>query len=83
MYIGEKFSKFSVHELFKFCHISKTNTCIVLCMWQLKHCFHLLHLYIHTHTCAQTHTYTYTHTHTHTHTHTLTLSQIKILQFFG
>ena len=39
-------------------------------MWQLKHCFHLSHLYIHTHT--RTHTYTHTHTHTHIHIHTHT-----------
>ena len=59
-------------------YISKKDTCIVLCVWQLKHCFHLSHLYIHTHTRTHTythahthtHTYTYTHIHTHTHTHT-------------
>ena len=50
-------------------YISKNDTCIVLCMWQLKHCFHLPHLYIHTHTRTHTYTHTYTHTHTHTYTH--------------
>ena len=42
-------------------------------MWQLKHNFHLSHLYIYTHTRA----------HTNTHTHARTHTQIKILQFFG
>ena len=54
----------------KFVTFWKLNTCIVSCMWHLKHCFYLSHLYIHTHTCTQTYTHTQTHTHTHTHTNT-------------
>ena len=69
MHINDKFLQFSVNECLKFRHILKINTCIVLCLGQLKHCFHLSHLYIHTHTRA--------HTHTHTHTHT----QIEICNF--
>ena len=73
MYITDKFLKFSVNELLKFCHISKINTCIVLHMWQLKHCFDLSYLYIHTHKHTQRHTCPYK----------LKLTQIKILQFVG
>ena len=73
MYISGKLLKFSVNELLKFRYISKINTCIVLRICQLKHCFDLLHLYMHIHTRA----------HKDTHAHTQTLIQIKILLFFG
>ena len=53
-----------------------------MCMWQLKHCLHLSHLYIHTHRRAHAETHTHTHTHKRTHTHSLTLTQIKTLQIF-
>ena len=43
MYISDKFLQFSVNECLKFRHILKINTCIVLCLWQLKHCFYLSH----------------------------------------
>ena len=70
MCISDKFLNISVNELLNFRHTSKINKCIVLRMWQLKHCFDLSHLYIHTHMC--------THTHTHTHTHT---QQLKFCNF--
>ena len=75
MFISDKFQRFALNELLKFCHISKINTSIVLFMWQLKHCFHLSHLYIHKHTRP--------HTETHTHAHTLTLTQIKLKQYWS
>ena len=55
-----------------------------MCMWQLKHCLHLSHLYIHTHrrAHAETHTHTHTHkrTHTHTHSHSRRLKLCKFLK---
>ena len=51
-----------------------------MCMWQLKHCLHLSHLYIHTHRRAHAETHTHTHAHTHTHSHSRRLKLCKFLE---
>ena len=62
------------------CNLLKINSIrgFSMCMWQLKHCFHLSHLYIHTHRRA--HTHTHTHTYTHTHSHSRRLKFCKFLE---
>ena len=62
--INDKFFKFLVYKFLKFRLISKNNTRVVFCKWQLYYCFDLSHLYTYVHT----HTHTQTHTHTNTHT---------------
>ena len=79
--ISDKFLKFSVYELLKFCHISKNNTrCCVLHV-PSKTLF-WLHIYTHIHIYTHTHTHTHAHTHTHTRTHANTHADLNFTIFW-